>query len=892
MNTNDTDISEDQSPELSQVDIPADINIDDTQQETVAKQKSSRMTQLMIFVNGIILTITAYATLSVFINEMTRDHYTRISENILTETKQYLSTVEKDFSIANMLWANRQQSTLVELLPELSQAKSETSYFSQLVSYEYDSANNAWSLVPILGQPGSSGLSENDRSHLKTLLPLINTDTGETIMRISPSNTLDTKTSSSNDFLEETQNIIQLARPEMNNGRLESIFIGYVAMQPEYFLSDTALRNKIASMTIKDSRNDLSVYKLKAPERITLSPDTSIREPQNDLNFYDVIPFANTELKVSLSVQEDLQLMFLTKVPYLLILFGFTMTLIGTLYVRNNYLQSQKLNKMNKALGEQNEALEKQIKESDRLFNALERSEHEYRAVIDSVADIIFEINSDGDILFLNKSWKSLTDLDLKKSLGKNIFDYLAPAERDEAHRYLTAVLKGEDKITSLTTKIVIADTFIRNVILKFSMIRNDANHEKRIVGTFTDIEDQIKAEHALSEAEKKYQTIVENAAGGIYQITKNGKIISANPSLANILGYRTPEELIASTTNIGQDFYIDYKDRQNYERQLQDKGFIRAHEARMRKKDGSIIWVNENARCVRDESTDDILYYEGSIEDITKRKNAENGLREAKIQSDLASRAKSEFLANISHELRTPLNAIIGFSEIIKNQALGSIENNAYAEYAGDIYNSGTKLLAIINEILDISKIDAGERQLNESVVDIKAITQSVTSLYAAKSEIAGITIENQIDSIAPKLVGEELAIKQMITNLISNAIKFTPSGGKVTLSYSMDSRNGDFFMSVTDTGIGIDEKDITKALSPFGQLNNDLDRKVAGTGLGLTLVNSLIKLHHGKLHLESQLGVGTTATLVFPAGRVSHDGRKADDTSSNNVTFLKPRS
>ncbi|MEK7801255.1 MAG: histidine kinase dimerization/phospho-acceptor domain-containing protein, partial [Pseudomonadota bacterium] len=191
-------------------------------------------------------------------------------------------------------------------------------------------------------------------------------------------------------------------------------------------------------------------------------------------------------------------------------------------------------------------------------------------------------------------------------------------------------------------------------------------------------------------------------------------------------------------------------------------------------------IWVQETIRNVCDEHGN-AVYFEGSVDDITKRKDAEAQLQEAKRESDVANRAKSEFLANMSHELRTPLNSIIGFSEIIRNQVFGPIEPNSYWEYARDIHESGRHLLSIINQILDISKIDAGDRELKESLVDMKKLVKTVVDMNITKIKEAGLNMLDIDYEPMPKLVGEDVAIRQVLTNILSNAIKFTPEGGRI---------------------------------------------------------------------------------------------------------------
>lgn len=250
------------------------------------------------------------------------------------------------------------------------------------------------------------------------------------------------------------------------------------------------------------------------------------------------------------------------------------------------------------------------------------------------------------------------------------------------------------------------------------------------------------------------------------------------------------------------------------------------------------------------------------------REKKQEEDLQKAKFNSDIANRAKSEFLTNMSHELRTPLNSIIGFSEIIKNEIYGPISQKEYVDYIHDIHDSGERLLEVINEILDVSKIEAGERVLNEGRVDVEKIVQACLSIFAAKIKDNAMDVTNMLQGI-PKIYAEELAVKQVVMNVVSNAVKFTPHGGRLTISYELEN-DGALRISFTDTGIGLNEEEVEKALSPFGQVDSELDRAGSGTGLGLTLVQSLMGLHKGSLEMFSQKGIGTTVTLVFPVDRV----------------------
>jgi two-component system cell cycle sensor histidine kinase PleC len=249
--------------------------------------------------------------------------------------------------------------------------------------------------------------------------------------------------------------------------------------------------------------------------------------------------------------------------------------------------------------------------------------------------------------------------------------------------------------------------------------------------------------------------------------------------------------------------------------------------------------------------------------------RESERALIQAKEQADFANRSKSEFLANMSHELRTPLNAIIGFAEIIKGQMFGPVGKPQYVEYASDIFESGHLLLSLINDILDMSKIESGKRALVDTTLNIERIAQSVVRLVAARAKLGKLHLTVQIPNDLPFLRGEEKALKQILTNLLTNAIKFTDENGDITLSAIMD-ESGRLCIVIEDTGIGIAPEDIPVALAPFGQIESALSRKHQGTGLGLPLTKALVELHSGILDLQSKPGVGTVVTVIFPPDRV----------------------
>ncbi|HLI20341.1 MAG TPA: PAS-domain containing protein [Stellaceae bacterium] len=253
---------------------------------------------------------------------------------------------------------------------------------------------------------------------------------------------------------------------------------------------------------------------------------------------------------------------------------------------------------------------------------------------------------------------------------------------------------------------------------------------------------------------------------------------------------------------------------------------------------------------------------------DITERKRAEADLRRAKEEAELASRTKTEFLANMSHELRTPLNAVIGFAEIMHGEVFGPLGDGRYHDYAADIRDSGQHLLNLINDLLDVSKIEFGKVELTEEAVDVASIIDSCMRLMRDRADQAGLELTAHTPADTLYLHADARRLKQVLLNLMSNAVKFTPAGGKVTVRATVEPDG--VKIAVSDTGIGIATHDLAKALQPFGQIDSRMTRKYQGTGLGLPLTKSLIELHGGTLKLESAVGRGTTATLWLPPSRI----------------------
>jgi signal transduction histidine kinase len=245
------------------------------------------------------------------------------------------------------------------------------------------------------------------------------------------------------------------------------------------------------------------------------------------------------------------------------------------------------------------------------------------------------------------------------------------------------------------------------------------------------------------------------------------------------------------------------------------------------------------------------------------------DSLARARDEAQMASRTKSEFLATISHELRTPLNAIIGFSEVMKEELFGPMGQERYRDYARDVHESGRHLLAVINDILDMAKIESGRLDLHEETIALPALAHDCARLMHERAQQTSLSLELALASDLPLLRGDPIKLKQILLNLLSNAVKFTPAGGRIELSGRL-TEDGGVALAVADTGTGMRPEDIPLALQPFRQVDTVLSRRHAGTGLGLPLSKALVELHGGQLAIESRLGQGTTVKVLLPASRV----------------------
>jgi len=343
-------------------------------------------------------------------------------------------------------------------------------------------------------------------------------------------------------------------------------------------------------------------------------------------------------------------------------------------------------------------------------------------------------------------------------------------------------------------------------------------------------------------------------------------RIVRVNDSFVRAFGWKRDDV-------IGEDFsFLIAPEEQevairNHDRMM-ESGMRSSGEMKMLRKDGAV--ANALFTTATLELSQRRRFQVATIMDITLRKQMEVSLRMAKERADAANNAKSSFLANMSHELRTPLNAIIGFSEIMMNETFGALGSPKYSEYLGDIHLSARHLLEIINEVLDMSKIEAGKVDLDEQPYNIRDLIVSVTRMMTSRAFTSKVEMISDVPDDLPGLKSDPRLIRQVLINLVSNAIKFSKEGGKIHIKSYMKP-DGDMVISVQDEGIGIPKEKIKDALEPFGQITDSQHaREQQGTGLGLPLAKAMIELHGGTLTLESDIGQGTKVIITLPERRV----------------------
>jgi PAS domain S-box-containing protein len=495
-----------------------------------------------------------------------------------------------------------------------------------------------------------------------------------------------------------------------------------------------------------------------------------------------------------------------------------------------------------------------------RAEQALRESEDRYRDLVENGGLLVGTHDAKGRILSMNQeALRFFGAKDASAAAGRNLVDLLAPDARDAFNHYLGRVL-GSGHAHGIM-KVLTAEGEEKFIEYNNSLRREGlAQPLVRCLGR--DVTERRRASAALEESEGRLRALFENSAVGFYRSTPDGRILLANPTMVRMLGYESAVELLAQ--NIESPDFLPQYPRQEFRRRIEADGEIRGFEACWTRRDSTIIWVRESARLVRAQDGTP-LYYDGVIEDVTERKRTEEELLKAKEAAEAASRAKSEFVANMSHEIRTPINGILGMTEL----ALDTDLTGEQREYLGMVKSSADALLAVIGDILDFSRIEAGKLIFDVIEFSLQACLEQAIQSLAFQAEEKGLSLRCDVGPEVPAVVaGDPLRLRQVLVNLLGNAIKFTDHG-EVALSVESESRDQEtvrLHFVVRDTGIGIPAEKRKLIFEAFSQGDGSTTRKYGGSGLGLTISSRLVQMMEGRIWVESALGHG--AAFHFTAG------------------------
>ena len=412
----------------------------------------------------------------------------------------------------------------------------------------------------------------------------------------------------------------------------------------------------------------------------------------------------------------------------------------------------------------------------------------------------------------------------------------------------------------------------IDNILERARLLKEKEDVEEALKKAHDELEKRVEERtKELQESHvqlSKLSQTVEQSPSLVFMTDTEGCIEYVNPKFLELTGY-SPDEVIGQNPRILKSEETPPEVYEDLWRTIME-GKVWRGEIQDRCKDGTIFWATVTISPIRGEDGT-ITHYVAVHEDITARKEAEAAMKLSAQQAEIANRAKTELMANMSHELRTPLNAIIGFSSSIKEQMFGPIGHEKYLEYVCDIHSSGEHLLELINDILDVSAIEAGELKLNEENLDLCEVINAAIRLIMPRAVEGNVTLITECRQTLPKIYADERRVKQIAINLLSNAVKFTEEGGEVSVKVFLND-SGALTAVFADTGIGMDEKEMAVAMTKFGQVDGGLARKHQGTGLGIPLTQRLVEVHGGTFVMESEKGKGTTVTVTFPKERIIH--------------------
>ncbi len=521
------------------------------------------------------------------------------------------------------------------------------------------------------------------------------------------------------------------------------------------------------------------------------------------------------------------------------------------------------------AIEKAREQLEERVRlrtvELDRANLQIAASERRYRQVLYNLREVVFQTDQNGAWTFLNPAWTEISGYTMEESLGRCYADFLHPDDLETGLKMFPPLIQGKTDSCRLEVRFITRGTGICWVELHARPLRNEAGECIGAAGTLADVTDRHEAELALKLRDRAMAA------------TSNGIVISdarqpdmpivfCNPAFERITGF-TAEEAIGRNCRFLQGPETDQATLEILRRALREGTECRVV-LRNYRKDRSLFWNELTISPIRDASGR-LTHFVGAQSDISDRKRIEEEVRAANDKLARASRLKDEFLAAMSHELRTPLNAVLGFSEVLIDGVHGPV-NEKQMRAIRNIQDSGRHLLSLINDILDLSKIEAGKERLMVDTVYLDVLCDASLQFVRPLAAKKNLRLSLALDPAIATVRGDERRLRQILANLLTNAVKFTPDGGQVGLEVKPCPESEGVCFTVWDTGIGISPEDQAKLFQPFVQLDSKLSRQYSGTGLGLSLVLRLAEMHGGRVRLESTPGQGSRFTVSIPRQQV----------------------
>ncbi|PWC60876.1 histidine kinase [Azospirillum sp. TSH7] len=501
------------------------------------------------------------------------------------------------------------------------------------------------------------------------------------------------------------------------------------------------------------------------------------------------------------------------------------------------------------------------------LSERLRASEARYRTLAEAVPVGILQADADGQVLFANARLAGITGLEPDRLLGDGWFDAVHPDDRARVAADWRLDATGDPAPTDFRFHDSEGAGVDRRVLCQRMALEDGGT-----IATITDVSEYVHTANALRLSEARNEAILDTAAEAILTIDEAGVLHSFNRAAEAMFGVAAgdllwrPLDRLIPLTDLREEggVRLEFAPGQTTALIARDRA-VEAERA-----DGTRFPVELSVSASEVEGR---RLYTAILRDVTERRRTEAELLAAKDAAEAADRAKSTFIAAMSHELRTPLNAVIGFSQLLEAQAGRPVgdagRNDQMRDCVGAIRQAGEQLLAIIDDILDMARVDAGGLSLTEAPVDLSAVADRAVADLRFHAARQSVTVEVVADGGLPPIRGDQRRLIQALGNLLSNAIKFSHPGGTVTLTVAL-AADGWIELSVRDRGVGMRPEDIAKALTPFAQLDQGPTRRHEGVGLGLPLASRLVEAHGGTLTLDSALGQGCTATIRLPPSRI----------------------